>query len=302
MQREQAEEAIRQVAPELADRPLRFAGRGETNEAWWVGDRHVFRFALSAAASRALEVEWEVLPKLADRVELAIPIPEFRGRDPKSGLAVQGHRAVVGTTLSAAQWRALDPARRSAIARKLGPFVDRLHAYPLSEIHAPLPEARYHPVFWNRDRIRTQVLTRLPESQRQHCARVADQLRLPPESGWVLVHADLYDEHVLFDEGGEVVGVIDFGDLGRGDPAVDLVPGVEDLGVAFARDLADSMSAPDARTRLHRAVAYCLWDMLEWTAERLEQRDEASRDDIQANLERVPELLEQWENLGPRWG
>jgi aminoglycoside phosphotransferase (APT) family kinase protein len=50
---------------------------------------------------------------------------------------------------------------------------------------------------------------------------LADAQRLPPPEQPVLVHGDLHFRHVLVD-GGVASGVIDWGDVCRSDPAIDL--------------------------------------------------------------------------------
>ena len=47
-------------------------------------------------------------------------------------------------------------------------------------------------------------------------------LELPPSEGLALVHGDLHARHVFVDDG-RLSGVIDWGDVCRSDPAVDLV-------------------------------------------------------------------------------
>jgi aminoglycoside phosphotransferase (APT) family kinase protein len=51
---------------------------------------------------------------------------------------------------------------------------------------------------------------------------LAEAVALPPPEGDVVVHGDLHFRHVLVDEDGGLAGVIDWGDVGHGDPSIDL--------------------------------------------------------------------------------
>ena len=63
---------------------------------------------------------------------------------------------------------------------------------------------------------------------------------LPLDTSLVLVHGDFYSRHVLVDETGGMAGVIDFGDLHVGHPAVDLSDRVDAAaGAGAARVLRD---------------------------------------------------------------
>lgn len=45
---------------------------------------------------------------------------------------------------------------------------------------------------------------------------------LPPSDTTAVTHGDLHIRHLLVDGGGMLSGVIDWGDIGRSDPAIDL--------------------------------------------------------------------------------
>jgi len=65
-------------------------------------------------------------------------------------------------------------------------------------------------------------LTDLPSKSRDAVERIlGDAGQLAPSSAEALVHGDLHTRHVLVDQG-ELSGVIDWGDVCIGDPAIDL--------------------------------------------------------------------------------
>jgi aminoglycoside phosphotransferase (APT) family kinase protein len=73
-----------------------------------------------------------------------------------------------------------------------------------------------------------------------------------PSDGPVLVHGDLYARHVLVDGAGAPCGVIDWGDVHLGDPAIDLSLACGFLPAA-ARDLFRAEYGPIAGSTWEKA-------------------------------------------------
>ena len=82
----QTEPSVGQVAgaiarryPALRTAHLRLLGRGWDNTAFLTEDDIVFRFPRRAAAAALLDTEAAVLPRLAGRLPVAVPDPQWRG-------------------------------------------------------------------------------------------------------------------------------------------------------------------------------------------------------------------------------
>lgn len=116
-------------------------------------------------------------------------------------------------------------ARRESIASVLGTFLSALHARAGDDLDLPgddlarLDMNRRMPMLDER----LTVLTRrsLVDDARPWIELVGDPTRYDPVQP-VIVHGDLYAAHLLFGGSGKVTGVIDWGDVHLGDPAVDL--------------------------------------------------------------------------------
>lgn len=63
-----------------------------------------------------------------------------------------------------------------------------------------------------------------------------DAADLPPSSRVAVLHGDLHVRHLLVDEDGRATGVIDWGDVCIGDPAID-------LGIAYGSFSGEARSA-----------------------------------------------------------
>ena len=209
--------------PELELRSLELLGEGWDNSVWLADGRWVFRFPRRTLALDGIEREIAVLPELAPRLPLPIPRPVFVGR-PAHGFPwpffgcelIRGREAAVAD---------LSDAARGGLAAQLGRFLRALHAIDVS---AELPVDPFG---------RTDMAVRVPRAREQLAEGerlglwnvpgsvdgwLEAALELPPPEPTAVVHGDLHIRHVLVDDGGDVAGVIDWGDLGRADPSSDM--------------------------------------------------------------------------------
>lgn len=218
-----ARELIREQFPGLG-RSIEPFGSGWDNTAYLADGRLVFRFPRRSIAVRLIETEARVLPALAPRLPLPIPRPEWLGAaTERFPWPFGGYRKLAGRPA-----HDLDPspADRRGAAEPLAAFLHALHAIPTTGLELPPDEYR-----------RTDFTSRMPllvERLRalEAAGVVADgrpwlrlfetsELSAPPPRP-VPVHGDLSTGHVLLDDAHRVCGVIDWGDVHAGDPALDL--------------------------------------------------------------------------------
>jgi aminoglycoside phosphotransferase (APT) family kinase protein len=203
-------------------------GEGWDNSVWAVEERWAFRIPRREIAIPGVRRELEVLPQLAPHLPVPIPEPRFVG--------VPSDRfpwPFFGTPLLPGRETAyadMADADRVALGDALGRFLRVLHA---PEVLAAVDPGGALPVDFNRRadtpfrvaRVRAR-LEELPADVWRPPAGVADLLvladGLPPTDAVALVHGDLHFRHVLIDAG-SLAGVIDWGDVCRGDPSIDLM-------------------------------------------------------------------------------
>jgi aminoglycoside phosphotransferase (APT) family kinase protein len=110
------------------------------------------------------------------------------------------------------------------IARQLGLFLTKLHAYPVDKAReAGVPERSDLVAYWRNKSIEQlngiDVLNVDPNNLRRY---LENDVPLSFEGALRLVHNDLWAEHILVDpRSGSVSGIIDWGDAAISDPAVD---------------------------------------------------------------------------------
>ena len=199
----------------FAGRPLRLLARGWDRTAWLVDERWVFGFPRRAVVIPGLERELDWLPQLAPQLPVAIPVPEFVGRPsgdfpwPFFGSAfIPGEEAMTAE---------LDDARRTAIGAELASFLRTLHALDAGSLP---PDGNNRADMSHRAPYTRELFVELGLDPP---ALLADAERLPPPpEPATIAHGDLHDRQVLVHEG-RLSGVIDWVDICRGDPSIDLL-------------------------------------------------------------------------------
>ena len=222
--------AVALIGAQFSDlAPVRVAplGVGWDNTAFLVNDVHVFRFPRREIAVPLLEAEARLLPAIAPRLPLAVPVPDRIGRpSARFSWPFLGYRFVPGRTADRAH---LSETQREAAAEPLGRFLAALHGFPVDEALAlggvgdtigRLDLAKKVPEALERlARLPAEVLGSAPDKVR---SILEGSARIRAPAARVLAHGDLYVRHLLVDDAGGLCGVIDWGDLHIGNPAVDL--------------------------------------------------------------------------------
>jgi aminoglycoside phosphotransferase (APT) family kinase protein len=216
--------------PELELGSLRLLGEGWDNTVWLVDERWVFRFPRRAVAIPGFERELAVLPRLAERLPLPVPVPAFRGR-PAEGFPwpFTGGPLVPGQAVAVAD---LTDADRVREARPLGRFLRALHALGPADVVDDPSLLAADPTRRADMAMRTRrTVDRLAEADRLgiwHAPIGVGEMLAgarslpPPDDPGTLAHGDLHILHLLAGVDGRLSGVIDWGDVCRGDPGIDL--------------------------------------------------------------------------------
>ncbi len=232
--------------PDLADRSLTFGARGWDNQLWRLGEDLAVRLPWQTeTANQLLLKEYRWLPTLAPLLPLPVPVPQRLGKPTR----LYPHPWIVTT------WVPGTPADSARVTNG-GPAADILAAF-LTALHQPAPVRAPHGRH-GRGRTLTQfdegvarqvdvltetvkdVLTATVKDVLTATVKAADigrdtsldtkavratwddALAAPGWEGPPLwLHGDLHPANVLTSHG-DLSGVIDFGDLCGGDPALDL--------------------------------------------------------------------------------
>lgn len=241
--------------PELAGAPIEPLGEGWDNAAFVVGQEYVFRFPRRAVAAPLIAREIAILPMLQAQLPRAISAPQLVGMATDwYPWRFAGYRSLRGRPVSATD---LTGPAYERLAVDLGTFLRALHRIdPAPAIGAGLPE----------DEIgRLDHTERISKLDGRFAALSAAGLiddtaplldflnaiapQGPRRERLCVVHGDLYAKHVFVDKGGGVEGVIDWGDVHLGDPAIDVSVSFELLPPQARSAFAQAYGDIDERTR-----------------------------------------------------
>jgi aminoglycoside phosphotransferase (APT) family kinase protein len=213
-----ARQLIGEQFPELAEAPLRRLAEGWDNVVWLVGERWAFRFPQRTMGAELIVRELRVLPLIAPALPAPVPVPVFAGR-PGSGYPWSFFGAPLIPGVEACD-AALDDAARCRLAPVLGRFLRALHDVPIIDGLPYDPTQRAD--MRHRAKLTREWIAQLDRRPAGLEGLLEEAEGLPPPEGEVVAHGDLHIRHVMVDRDGELTGVIDWGDVCRADPSIDL--------------------------------------------------------------------------------
>ncbi|MFI7495296.1 phosphotransferase family protein [Kocuria sp. M4R2S49] len=221
-------------------------------------DALVFRFPQEPPYTQALGREIAVLDHLAARVP--VRIPRYDRVAPDGSFA--GYPLLPGRTLTPGVLATLDGRAREAVVDQLAGFLSALHTAPVPGTPLELVPPSY--LAEDQRDVRRAAGTHLPAvlapeelGEVERILADVDAL-LTADLPAVVVHNDVYSRHLLWDDAGARLGVIDFSDMCLGDPAVDFAE-LHEYGEAFVRAVHERYTGPADPGLLDRAWTYQCW-------------------------------------------
>ena len=214
--------------------------------AWIAADEWLFRFPKYDEVSLNLDKEVALLPTVSSSVELAIPNFEYVGKI--MGRTYVGYRMIKGKVLSPKTYATLPRESQKRLTSQLAKFLDALHSIPLS-IAKSAGVTTNDMARTYKDELfaaREFIFPQLSKTQQSLISSWYEDYLSNEENfdyECRLLHADLSEEHILFDEKkAELVGIIDFGDLVISDPAYEFKFLFEEYGLGFVKDIVEASS------------------------------------------------------------
>lgn len=258
-------ESIGAVCPGLGLETVELFRAGQNNELVLVNGELIFRFPKFAAGAAGLRREEAILRAVGPRVPLATPEYIYCNPDDEVGRAFVGYRKLPGSPLWPEDFRRIgDEGTVDRLAADIGSFLQALHAVPLDTVDIPQEPSDSPAVLREMlGRFEEVVFPRLTAEARAWTTRefeafLGDEERLAFDK--VLRHGDFGSSNTLYNtEARRVVGMIDFGHAGIGDPAVDFAGLYVCFGEAFLRRCAKVYPLMEQCWERVRFYADCLF-------------------------------------------
>ncbi|PHD77522.1 phosphotransferase [Bacillus sp. AFS043905] len=212
--------------PEIELEEIKQFGEGFDNTVIQINGQFVFRFPRRPIAVTLIQVENQLLPSIAGTFPLAIPEPIFFGKPstlypyPFTGYKmVKGHLPVEGTK-----------AKKVESAKRFARFLKVLHSFPVEKAKrlGVQPDGMMRlDIPYRKKSLMENVsnLIKLGYFEQAHAVKdfveTLGEGELDVQHPISLVHGDIHIRNVLLDDEGVLAGVIDWGDVHIGNPAID---------------------------------------------------------------------------------
>ena len=202
-------------------------GDGWDNSAFLVNKKYVFRFPRRQISLECLKNETKILPKIAPLLPLPVPVPIFKGRPSKHfPWPFSGYPLLPGTT---ACRKNLTEEERIKMAPVIADFLKKLHSIPLEDAYSYGAEPdkigrlnfkkRIPGMYRYLDGLVEKGVIKRPEPVIEFIKSISVKPDAPKTA---LVHGDFYVRHILVDKNNNISGIIDWGDMHTGNPAIDI--------------------------------------------------------------------------------
>ena len=220
---------ICQQFPELKINSLKLFGSGWDNTLYLLNDEYVFRLPHRKEAIKWLFTELNALPDLVEYLSVSIPVPLFIGKPTQEyPFIFYAYKLLPGKSFGNFS---LTKDSYKTLAVDLGLFLKKLHGLSLDFAQekklTPEPAKIDFKYCVARALEALQIIIKynlLPEYLDKN--KINDFIKswdiLEISKDQVIVHGDLYARHVLINQAGTILGIIDWGDLHVGAAGIDL--------------------------------------------------------------------------------
>ncbi len=250
---------IKQTFPDVTWSSFQYLDVGWDHEVIILDNQIVFRFPNDQEYSKSLKTEVEVLREILPLVS-TVAMPDYTYVAPDYSFA--GYQLVTGQELSSKYFNSLVPGVHDVIANKLAAFLSVMHsAIDKGHDFSAVDESYMLEL---QPKVRRSSIDNLKpvlsQDDYQHVEAILDttDTLLSGQLPSVLLHGDIYSGHLFWDGKQQQLGIIDFSDMYRGDPAFDFAE-LYEYGEGFVKQTYGYYTGPKDESFLHRAKIYQKW-------------------------------------------
>ena len=222
----EAAELLRATFPDIGSPALRFCGQGSDFCSYAVDEARILRIGVDDESALRLNWERQLLPILAQKLDIASPAFQHVGETP-DGAPFVVYPMIQGEPFDDDIYDGLSSESRDLIAGQFAAYLRVLHGFPVDKAYEyGIRERRADDVCREfRDKAKGMIYPDLSPSELATCEGLFDRYFGEGYDAYTpaLIHGDLQPRHVLFDrDRSRIEGIIDYSDIWVGDPDYDL--------------------------------------------------------------------------------
>ncbi len=249
---------IRKNFPDVSWKTCTYIDEGWDHEVIILDNKTVFRFPIEDDYAGLLQTENKVQNYIASKLSVRIPKYEYIPKD----FSFVGYQMVPGIQLRKADFDVLSPESYDILTSQLSEFLSTIHTLDVTNENLGGVSNSY--LADDQKLIRSHTETRLKPLLSQedytYTLEILDEVDdlLAQDLPGVFIHNDIANQHLIWDEPGKQLGIIDFSDMCIGDPATDFAE-LYEYGSSFVETVYDKYAGPKDATFLERAWKYQKW-------------------------------------------
>ena len=268
------EQRIRDIFPELSIENISLNDEGLNYDIIIVNEELIFRFAKHEYALKKLNTETKLLELIQKNITLKIPNIFYKSSE------VIGYFMISGVSLRKDILLGLEQNKIQVVAEQLATFLKELHSVPVDKVldyDIPISDVPHKYEDWVElyNRIEDEVFPHLMVHTREWAKNHLESF-LDSKSNFdyepKLIHGEVGPHHILFDRQKKCInGIIDFGNSGLGDPAMDIAMLIHAYGESFITKF--EKIYPKISIYLRRARFYAETFELQWALSGIKSKD-----------------------------
>ncbi|MEK6947715.1 MAG: aminoglycoside phosphotransferase family protein [Nanoarchaeota archaeon] len=220
----EVKDAIKKNFPDLKVKEIKYFASGCDNDTYFINKKYLLRYPKHKRSIN--HIESLLLPKLEKYISIKIPKVIYSGKYKNKSFMI--YEPVKGKELDKEIFKKLSEEEKRVIFYEVIKFLRELQSFPIesaTECGVKITDFREHfkKLLIN---ARKKIFPRLSKEEIKKVEQIFKEyfnnelnFKYKPS----LLHSDLSIDHVFIDKKNKVSGIIDFGDVGIGDPDYDLV-------------------------------------------------------------------------------
>ncbi len=265
----EAESLLEQILlefPQLKWKTYKYIEHGWDNHVIILDNKIVFRMPKERSAHELFMIkqskneggfsdEIELLNYLSKKVKVGIPVYKYVSKSKP----IAGYDMVPGQVLTSSLYQELSQSEKESVISQLAEFITTLHATPPSiikkcRIENEDPTDQFKTLVCKTE---SNVFPRLQKNEVKLIKEFFLELGelLHHQYSKVLVHNNLWGDHILWEPQRKQVNIIDFSDRALVDPAIDLV-GFHRYGIEAVERILDLYGGEKDESMLYRSQLY----------------------------------------------